>query len=554
MKKRGTAILLAICMIVGLLPASVLAATPGGMVVVSEKEYAVAPDITEYELITNNSDLSAQQAGHIMEVELGGYADIIVGYNDYNIQAIQSGNNWGMEEPTAQAQNAETRRGVNVVGAVNGDFFNMSNGAPTGALIMNSTEIKTGTSPCFWVDSNNQAHISASGTAMKTEAEELGVTIREAIGGNAILVQDGQRTSAGGSYGDAPNPRTVVGIKADGTVVIYMVNGRQAPYSVGMSYGELADIMLHQGCVDAMNLDGGGSSVFATQREGESNDNDKAGLTVRCRPSDGYERSVSNCLLVVSKAEQTGEFDHAALRPSDEVYTPGSKVQFTAQGVDAGGGPAALPGSGLTWSVTGGAGLGSIDAATGLFTAAEGATGQVEVTLSYNGEAVGSTTIQLQWPDALTFTNTSVSLDFGQTSDLSFSPTWKGREVHYKDGDFNWTLDPTTYKYNMWVEENQGHNLYITLTGLLGVEMSAEWSQYGTYANYITYYVENSREMVYEDDGTVKVKSLVVNTRAANCSAGVPTDWVPEEQLHAEIRTLVSIKTLIPFRPRSATL
>ena len=115
-------------MIVGLLPASVLAATPGDMVVISEKEYAVAPDITEYELITNNSDLSAQQAGHIMEVELGGYADIIVGYNDYNIPAIQSGNNWGMEEPTAQAQNAETRRDVNVVGAVNGDFFNTSNG------------------------------------------------------------------------------------------------------------------------------------------------------------------------------------------------------------------------------------------------------------------------------------------------------------------------------------------------------------------------------------------------------------------------------------------
>ena len=523
MKKRCTAILLAICMIVGLLPASVLAATPGDMVVISEKEYAVAPDITEYELITNNSDLSAQQAGHIMEVELGGYADIIVGYNDYNIPAIQSGNNWGMEEPTAQAQNAETRRDVNVVGAVNGDFFNMSNGAPTGALIMNGTEIKSGTSPCFWIDSANKAHISASSAAMKAEAEAAGVTIREAIGGNAILLQDGQRTSAGGSYGDAPNPRTVVGIRADGTVIIYMVNGRQAPYSVGMSYGELADIMLSQNCVDALNLDGGGSSVFATQREGESNDNGAAGLTIRCRPSDGYERSVSSCLLVVSKAEQTGIFDHAALSPSDEVYTPGSTIQFTAQGVDAGGGPAALPGSGLTWSVTSGSDLGSIDAATGSFTAVAGKTGTVEVSLSYNGSVVGKTTVELQWPDQLGFTNTSVSLDFGQTSDLTFNPTYQGREVHYKDGDFNWTIledSDLSYKGTISVETytkpgwgGYDQTLLLSLPGNIGSTQTAT-AYYGNYLVYETFYREDSRTIDVLDDGTIQVSEAISHINA----------------------------------------
>lgn len=87
---------------------AVISSNSSDLVVISQKEYAIAPDITEYELITNNSSLSAQQSGHIMEVKLSGYADIIAGYNDYNISAIQSGNNWGMEEPTAQAQNAET--------------------------------------------------------------------------------------------------------------------------------------------------------------------------------------------------------------------------------------------------------------------------------------------------------------------------------------------------------------------------------------------------------------------------------------------------------------
>lgn len=526
-KKRCTALLLTLCLLVGMLPTGALAAgsdSAGDLVVVSTKEYAIAPDITERELITNNSSLSAQQAGHIMEVKLGGYADIIVGYNDYNIPAIQSGSNWGMEEPTSQAQNAETRRGVNVVGAVNGDFFNMSNGAPSGALIMNGTEIKGGTSPCFWIDSANRAHISANSTAMKEEAASLGVTVREAIGGNTILVEDGARTVTGSTYGDAPNPRTVAGIKADGTVVIYMVNGRQSPYSVGMDYGQLADIMLSQGCVDAMNLDGGGSSVFATQREGESNDNGKAGLTIRCRPSDGYERSVSSCLLVVSKAEQTGEFDHASLSPSDEIYTPGSQVQFTAQGVDAGGGPAALPGSGLTWSVTGGTGLGSIDAATGLFTAAVGATGQVEVTLSYNGAAVGSTTIQLQWPDQLAFTNTSVSLDFGETSDLSFSPTWQGREVHYKEGDFTWSLvenEELSYKGTLPVEVytkpgwgGYDQQLLLSVTGNIGGTQTAT-AYYGNYLVYETTYQEDSRTISVLEDGTLQVNETISHQTAA---------------------------------------
>ena len=42
-----------------------------------------------------------------------------------------------------------------------------------------------------------------------------------------------------------------------------------------------------------------------------------AGLTLRCRPSDGYERRVSNTLMVLSSAKATGEFDHAVLMPNN---------------------------------------------------------------------------------------------------------------------------------------------------------------------------------------------------------------------------------------------
>ena len=127
---------------------------------ISNKKYDIAPDVVEYERITNNSELSSQLVGHVMEVTLGGSAEIVVGYNDYNIDAIKSGKNWGMKKTTEQAQAIETRNGYNVVGAVNGDFFNMSNGEPTGTVVMQSQVVKNPDGkPFFYIDAEGKAHI-----------------------------------------------------------------------------------------------------------------------------------------------------------------------------------------------------------------------------------------------------------------------------------------------------------------------------------------------------------------------------------------------------------
>ncbi|MBP3484812.1 MAG: CotH kinase family protein [Oscillospiraceae bacterium] len=523
MKNRFLAVLLAIVMVISLLPVSALAIdSVSNGIVVSSKTYNVSPGVVEYELITNDSGLSKQQAGHVMEVTLGADTEIITGYNDYNIEAIKSGTNWGMKETTLQAQAIETRRGVNVVGAVNASFFNMANGQPIGALVMNGTVLATsGAESTFWIDSEGAAHISGPDFRV---TEEMGV--KEAVGGSTILVRNGEVVYPANTS-EGTNPRTAVGIKADGTVVFYEVDGRQAPYSTGMHLYDLALMMKDLGCVDAMNLDGGGSSTFATQREGEANDNGRAGLTLRNRPSDGYERTVSSTIMIISNAAQTGEFDHAVLTPNSDIYTPGSKVQFAASGVDSAGGAAALPESGLSWSVQSGSELGSIDAATGEFTAAEGKTGTVTVALSYNGAVVGTAELELQWPDRLGFTNTSVSLDFGDTSDLSFNPTYKGRDVNYKDGDFVWSIvdnDELSYKYNTLVEtkaanEKTGYagngvkDFTMALNGKLGVEQKLQYSAYGSWWNRSTGYMEVSRQIAIGENGSVNVTSVVKNTR-----------------------------------------
>jgi exopolysaccharide biosynthesis protein len=94
------------------------------------------------------------------------------------------------------------------------------------------------------------------------------------------------------------HPRTAVGRKADGTVVLLVVDGRAAE-SAGMSIPELQQTMRWIGCTDAINLDGGGSSAMYVK--GEPFDG------VVSFPSDNKkwdhvgEREVANAILVVGK-------------------------------------------------------------------------------------------------------------------------------------------------------------------------------------------------------------------------------------------------------------
>ena len=57
------------------------------------------------------------------------------------------------------------------------------------------------------------------------------------------------------------NPRTAIGYTQDGNLIMVAVDGREGA-SVGMTLRELAGFMQSIGCVNAMNLDGGGSTVM----------------------------------------------------------------------------------------------------------------------------------------------------------------------------------------------------------------------------------------------------------------------------------------------------
>lgn len=512
MRRRVLTALLALCMAVSLLPVHALAVDVAagsgldtlGIRQISEKKYAVTPDVTEYEWILNNTSLTQQMMGHVMEIKVGegSTASVAVGYSDDNIEAIQSGRNWAMTETTKQAQSMQTRRGENVVGAINAGGYDMSNGRPSGAFIMSGTVINEPTGTTFWIDGSGAAHITS---AQECKDAIAAGNAREAVASFGDIFENGHARS--GLDNATRASRTAIGIKADGTVVMLMVDGRQAPYSVGMTMAEVGAAMEALGCVQAVNLDGGGSSTFATQREGESENNTSAGLTLRCRPSDGYERKVSNTIMVLSNAKSTGEFDHAVLTPNNEVYTPGSTVQFVAAGVDAAGSSADVP-EDAVWTVL--SGDGRIDA-DGAYTATDGC-GEVIVGLQINGETVGKTAIQIQWPDKLDFTNSSVSIDFGQTSDLTFKPTWQGREVRYKDGDFAWTLTPTYYKFSPVVEINGTTEYKMAVTPeILNKDMKVNGKVYKV----------TNLELLANTDGTQQVNATIIQGENSNVHSAI---------------------------------
>lgn len=82
------------------------------------------------------------------------------------------------------------------------------------------------------------------------------------------------------------NPRSAIGQRADGAVLMLAINGRQLS-SMGATYSDLVDIMLQFGAVNAMNLDGGSSTVMYLNGE----------LVNTPSSESGYSRGLPNAIL-----------------------------------------------------------------------------------------------------------------------------------------------------------------------------------------------------------------------------------------------------------------
>lgn len=111
--------------------------------------------------------------------------------------------------------------------------------------------------------------------------------IRNVVGGGPALIKGGKITidpiaeKFSNAFVTDRHPRSAIGFTREGDVWLVTIDGRQV-MSRGASLLELAETMAALGCVEAMNLDGGGSSQISF------------GSLLVNRPSDGEERPTSN--------------------------------------------------------------------------------------------------------------------------------------------------------------------------------------------------------------------------------------------------------------------
>ena len=319
----------------------------------------------------------------------------------------------------------------NVITAINGAGFNMGTGEPGGLLIMHGQEYHA-------VDGNGFFGMHKDGYAVIGTTEEYNTKykgqIEEAIAGfGTMLVKDGKiAITAETDYYSNRASRTAIGITATGRVVFMVLDGRQEPWSCGGSMIEIAQIMKNAGCVQAINLDGGGSTTFVARQAGDDE------LSVVNRPSDGVSRSVSTGLVMISTAPSSTKFDHAVLESNYNFATVGATVQMSAKGVSATGNVVDLP-EGAAWAVSDEE-IGSIDE-NGVFTAK--ALGSVEVRLVLDGTTLGYKTLNVVQPDQIYFTKEKIDSVYGSSVELPLKVRYQGKDVAFVAEDIVFTLSTT---------------------------------------------------------------------------------------------------------------
>ena len=128
--------------------------------------------------------------------------------------------------------------------------------------------------------------------------------------------------------------------------------------------------LIELGCVQAIALDGGGSTTIGATYP------DDSAMGVVNQPSDGQQRANSTALFLTTDLKPTGVLDHYYVTPSSSLVLSGASVQFSATPVDTSYYVMGSTGEPVTYSIHNGDGAITVD---GLFTAG-GESGSTQIT------------------------------------------------------------------------------------------------------------------------------------------------------------------------------
>lgn len=147
--------------------------------------------------------------------------------------------------------------------------------------------------------------------------------VTDAIGTGCMIVNNGEiLENTDLSHYKYANPRSAVGIKEDGSLVLFGVDGRGMGNSAGLTLLELANEMKRLGCVYAANLDGGGSTTVKINAPFFEN------IKTVNMPSDSSERLVSNIIYVKDSATETSNAVYCFFDTYANFVLPSSSLEF----------------------------------------------------------------------------------------------------------------------------------------------------------------------------------------------------------------------------------
>lgn len=192
----------------------------------------------------------------------------------------------------------------NAIAAINGNFFNVKEGGSVDFLKVNDTIINQNREDktravhqkAGIVINNNKLNIKKWDGTPNWENQLTDKNIM--LTGPLLILNDNPEKQSAMEFNKVRHPRSAMGVRPDGTVIMLTVDGRSSN-SFGLSMAELMKVMKWLGCTDAINLDGGGSTTLWAKEYGENG--------VINHPSDNKkwdhegQRKVANVIYIKAK-------------------------------------------------------------------------------------------------------------------------------------------------------------------------------------------------------------------------------------------------------------
>lgn len=203
----------------------------------------------------------------VIDIEGTGYkGHMLVVYDPSRIDLIQAPNlPYGGKQLETLVEINDALAGINASGFL---YSEATGYIPSDVVIMNN-ELIWGTEDkvAEWggiIGFNNDNVLVLTKSTGK-EALEMG--IRDAVSFGPFLIVNGEPSKFTGNGGYGIAPRTAIGQRKDGIVLLLVIDGRRPGHSLGIDMVELTNILLKYGAYNASNLDGGGSSSMVVDGE-----------------------------------------------------------------------------------------------------------------------------------------------------------------------------------------------------------------------------------------------------------------------------------------------